>query len=147
MIFFEATAYDREEGSGRTNITWRSSLNGLLGTGATLVRAANTLTQGVHVITATVTDSGGMTNSASVTIEIARYRPLRLQALGFDEAGVFGLRLIGDEGSPYVLQGSTNLQSWLPVRTNTMSSVFQEVRDAASSNRVGNFFYRAALAP
>jgi hypothetical protein len=69
-IFLRAVGYDPEDGSGLTNITWTSSLDGLLGAGTVLESSADKLSQGVHIITAVVTDSGGASAVATITITI-----------------------------------------------------------------------------
>lgn len=64
-VDFSATAADREDGSLSGAIVWSSSLQGHLGTGAGLSRA---LDPGTHLITASVTDSGGNEASDLVTV-------------------------------------------------------------------------------
>lgn len=62
------TVSDRENGDLSSLIIWNSSIDGELGRGAS-IRASN-LTAGEHVITATATDSGGVTGVATRTIFI-----------------------------------------------------------------------------
>ena len=64
-ITFQATATDPEDGNIAPSLVWTSSRDGQIGTGAGFTR---TLTSGNHVITASVTDSGG--NSANATTSI-----------------------------------------------------------------------------
>ncbi len=59
-----ATATDLEQGNLGAGITWTSDRDGALGTGATISR---TLSLGMHRLTASVTDAGGLTGSATVT--------------------------------------------------------------------------------
>jgi hypothetical protein len=62
------SATDVEDGAlSGASLSWRSSVDGVLGTGA--MRTAN-LTQGVHVLTLTATDSMGATGTASVTVSV-----------------------------------------------------------------------------
>jgi len=57
-ILFTGEAFDLEDGNISGNIVWTSNLViGDIGTGATFI---TTLTDGIHTITATVTDSGGL---------------------------------------------------------------------------------------
>src|SRR5207237_3995456 len=56
-ITFGATATDAEDGAISTAVLWTSSLDGALGSGASIT--TRTLHSGTHTITATVTDSGG----------------------------------------------------------------------------------------
>lgn len=56
--------------------------------------------------------------------------------------GLVYLDLTGQTNQLYVVEASTNLQSWLPISTNVLSGGFARVLDSASaSNRVR--FYRA----
>src|SRR5204862_128357 len=64
-----ASATDREDGSLTAAITWTSSRDGVLGTGGSLT--LSTLTAGVHTLTASVSDSGGRTASASRSITVS----------------------------------------------------------------------------
>ena len=66
-VTLSASAADAEDGDLSTAIVWVSSRDGTLGTGATL---APTLTAGVHAVTASVTDSGGKSATANVTVTI-----------------------------------------------------------------------------
>jgi hypothetical protein len=66
-IALAATATDPEDGVISNNIIWTSDLDGNLGTGATL---STTLSVGVHILTASITDSGGSSASDSVTITV-----------------------------------------------------------------------------
>jgi uncharacterized repeat protein (TIGR01451 family) len=71
-IVFSANANDLEDGAlAGTNVVWRSDRDGLLGTSDLLLREVSTLSEGAHVITVTVTDSGGLTNAATVAINIS----------------------------------------------------------------------------
>ena len=67
-LILGATAYDPEDGRlGASSIRWSSSINGVLGTGGSLVVSTADLTAGTHELTATATDSSGASGSASVT--------------------------------------------------------------------------------
>lgn len=67
-ITFGGSASDVEEGSLSESITWSSSIDGEIGTGSSLT--LTNLSIGTHTITAEVTDSKGVTGSASVTITV-----------------------------------------------------------------------------
>ena len=51
-------------------MSWSSSLDGPLGTGARLVIVTGDLTAGTHTLTATATDSSDATATASVTVTV-----------------------------------------------------------------------------
>ncbi|MFQ5614272.1 MAG: Ig-like domain-containing protein, partial [Anaerolineae bacterium] len=66
-IIFSGSASDAEEGDLSANLVWTSDLIGQIGTGASI---SVPLPEGVHIITASVIDSGGLTASASVSVII-----------------------------------------------------------------------------
>jgi hypothetical protein len=70
QVVLQGTAYDLEDGTlDDAAFAWSSSIDGALGTGATLHTAE--LSTGSHVLTLQVTDSDGMSGQAQRTIEIA----------------------------------------------------------------------------
>ncbi len=68
-VTFTGSASDAQDGSLTASLAWTSSVQGALGTGGSVTRSD--LVVGTHVITATATDSGGLSSSSSVTIVIA----------------------------------------------------------------------------
>ncbi|MFC3678614.1 hypothetical protein [Bacterioplanoides pacificum] len=62
-----ASAQDHEDGELSANITWSSSRDGSLGSGETV---SATLSAGTHTITASVTDSTGITPVYEATITV-----------------------------------------------------------------------------
>ena len=61
------TASDPEDGDLTANLTWTSSLDGLIGSGGSI---SVVLSVGNHSITAKVTDSGGLTRSDSINVSV-----------------------------------------------------------------------------
>ena len=66
-ITFAGSATDTQDGNLTGSLQWTSSLSGALGTGGSLTRS---LSAGTHVITASVSDSGGLPASRQVTIVV-----------------------------------------------------------------------------
>lgn len=62
----EGTALDLEDGDISADIEWSSDIDGAIGTGATISDWAPSI--GTHEVTATITDSGGLSRSTSITI-------------------------------------------------------------------------------
>lgn len=65
---FTGSASDPEDGTISSRISWRSSLDGQLGSGASV---SAILSSGTHTITASVTDNGGATTTAQRTVTVA----------------------------------------------------------------------------
>ena len=70
MISFEATASDTEDGDLTTDLVWTSDIDGPIGTGGSF--SMSTLSEGAHLITASVTDSGGLSGESSVSMTVER---------------------------------------------------------------------------
>ena len=68
-ILFEGTASDTEDDDATltADLAWTSDIDGAIGTGSSF---STTLSDGNHTITASVTDSGGKTGSASIGITV-----------------------------------------------------------------------------
>jgi hypothetical protein len=72
-VTFSGTANDAEDGNISASLTWTSSINGIIGSGASF--STSTLSVGTHTITASVTDSGGAPGSASITLTVTGTGP------------------------------------------------------------------------
>ena len=66
-LTFSGSASDTQDGNVTASLRWTSNLAGQIGTGASFSR---TLSAGTHVITAAVSDSGGMSSSKQVTVTV-----------------------------------------------------------------------------
>jgi len=66
-VTLSATATDVEDGVLSAGITWTSNLDGLIGTGA---QVSKVLSVGVHVITASITDSAGAINAQTSSVTV-----------------------------------------------------------------------------
>ncbi len=65
---FSGSASDTEDGNLTSSLKWTSNLSGQIGTGGSFSRA---LSAGVHIITASVTDRGGLVSSQQVTVSVS----------------------------------------------------------------------------
>ncbi|MDP6420550.1 MAG: S8 family serine peptidase [SAR202 cluster bacterium] len=72
-ISFVGTASDNEDGDVTESLTWESSLDGAIGVDGGPFDAV--LSDGDHTVTASVTDSGGKTGSASIGITVGTVSP------------------------------------------------------------------------
>ncbi len=71
---FSGTASDAEDGDLTAGLSWTSSIDGFIGSGGSFSRSD--LSVGQHTLTASVTDSGGLTGSADVDITIDDVAPV-----------------------------------------------------------------------
>ncbi|MEE9426039.1 MAG: putative Ig domain-containing protein [Methylococcales bacterium] len=67
-ITFNGSASDVEDGNVSASLSWTSNLDGAIGSGASF--SITTLSEGAHTITATATDSDGLTSSDTITINV-----------------------------------------------------------------------------
>jgi VCBS repeat-containing protein len=72
-ILFQVSANDVEDGSLTGSVTWTSSIDGNIGSGAST--NVNDLSVGTHTITAAVTDSNGANGSDSISVTINNSAP------------------------------------------------------------------------
>ncbi|MHB9033461.1 MAG: S8 family peptidase [Anaerolineae bacterium] len=66
-ISFSGTATDNEDGDLSSSLVWTSSLDGQIGTDGSF---SAVLSSGTHTIIASVTDAGGLSDEASITIVV-----------------------------------------------------------------------------
>ncbi|MEW5938585.1 MAG: S8 family serine peptidase [Chloroflexota bacterium] len=100
-VTFNGTATDTVDGDLSASIQWQSSINGPLGTGASV--STSTLSLGTHIITARVTDSGGLTSTKTIRIYITNpggYVPPDLTILSPADGSTFA------QGTPVGILGS-----------------------------------------
>ncbi len=72
-ITFAGSAVDPEDGPlTGSSLTWKSSLDGTIGSGETISVAAADLSSGSHLITLAATDSDGVTGSASINVLVVQ---------------------------------------------------------------------------
>ena len=69
LIHFEGTATDAEDGDLTASLDWNSSIDGAIGTGGMFDAV---LSDGVHTITASATDSDSNTGSDQITITVGQ---------------------------------------------------------------------------
>ena len=67
-IQFSGTASDAQDGNLAASLVWTSNLCGQIGTTGSFTTSS--LSVGTHTITASVTDSGGLTADESITITV-----------------------------------------------------------------------------
>ena len=110
-VLFEGTASDLEDGDLTGILVWKSSLQGQIDVGGSF---SYILEDGNHIITATVTDSGDQTGSASISITVGDQptEPTKVSVSRFTYATTGGrngdkhlsvsVALVDDFGDPVV---------------------------------------------
>jgi hypothetical protein len=102
QVVLQGTAYDLEDETlGDPAYVWSSSIDGVLGTGATLNTAE--LTAGTHVITLTATDSDGMAGQAQRNIVVGDENSVEVRNLEFSPNGIYVVSPFGGPTVPYTL--------------------------------------------
>jgi hypothetical protein len=99
-ITFRASAWDDEDQNITNSIQWTSSQQGLLGTGGIVTTQ---LAEGLHSISVTVADSGGLTDKQSVMISVDDENPPANNPPSVDIAAPSGNTFTEDE--PVLLTG------------------------------------------
>ena len=128
-IVLEADAYDLDDGSlDGTNVLWRSSLDGSLGSGDTLPLETLNLHEGIHLVTATAVDNSGLTNSTSIYITVLRLAPpqLSIQLTNSTQIAVSwptGYTNYLLESTPSLLPSNWTTVTNVPVGTNLLQTV------------------------
>ncbi|MEM8996105.1 MAG: DNRLRE domain-containing protein [Acidobacteriota bacterium] len=67
-VSFSGSAGDAEDGDLSSGLAWTSSIDGAIGSGASF--QTSTLSVGAHTITASATDSGGLTGQDSIALTV-----------------------------------------------------------------------------
>jgi len=102
-IAFAGAASDTEDGNLTANLAWTSSIDGNIGSGGSFF---TTLSDGVHTVTASVTDSAGATGSDSISITVGDPPPeatLHVAGIEMD----LGLKSAGPNTSVWGIAGVT----------------------------------------
>jgi hypothetical protein len=83
-VTFIASATDKQDGDLSSRITWRSSLDGAIGAGSSI---NVTLSAGTQTVYATVTDSGGLSTTAQVTVTITTTQTTNSSGINLSASG------------------------------------------------------------
>jgi hypothetical protein len=128
-----ATASDPEDGILSGAVTWASSLTGALGAGAGIVPV---LAPGLHTITASVVDSGGLGGSDSVQVDVLPAGTVHLTATIYKVKGRIRVDLswFGADGSTVTI-----LRDGVPLTTTANDGAHT---DETGQKGKANFTYQ-----
>jgi hypothetical protein len=128
-VTFVATASDPEDGNLTASIVWRSNLDGNLGTGGSV--ATSSLRAGVHLITASATDTHAGVGADTIRVTIALYT--MPPTLNVPYGGTASLPITLSQSAP--TGGITlNVVSSAPTITNPVSPTVFIPAGALSAN-------------
>ena len=142
-------AADTEDGDLTGSIAWSSDLDGSLGTGGSVLQVS--LSNGTHLITASVTDSGSATTNASVTVTVGAPPPppppppgsVTVDTITYDGTG-------GKNNDVHLLVGvalsSPIVEAAVSVTLYRNESVFGSATGLTDSSGVAHFKARKAPA-
>jgi PKD repeat protein len=120
IISFDGTASDNEDGDLTGDLVWTSDLQGSI---ASLSSFTTKLNDGIHTITAEVTDSGGISASDSITITVS----------GDSEEGITlsvnAYKIKGDKYADLTWSGATS----------TNLDVYRDDRQIATTDNDGDY--------
>ncbi|MCC5843995.1 MAG: DNRLRE domain-containing protein [Verrucomicrobia bacterium] len=105
-VIFEGTALDPEDGDLTAAAVWTSSLDGPLGSGGAL--SLDTLSVGEHLITLSVTDSGGLSDMEQISLTVEAAPPVPAVPPGYVSVLDFGADPSGQTDSTAALQDTIN---------------------------------------
>ena len=86
MVPFAGSASDAEDGDLGGILQWTSSIDGAIGSGANF--STSSLRVGAHTITASVTDSDGLTGTDVIALTVIAEESFTLSAVGYKLKGV-----------------------------------------------------------
>ena len=106
IIHFRASASDTEDGELSNTMSWRSNVDGPIGTGGSV--NISSLSLGEHTITVSVADSESLTATTDVTIEVIAATPVALLDQGGDigSVAVAGSSSYHGASDTYTVSGS-----------------------------------------
>jgi hypothetical protein len=138
------SATDTEDKPLTSQLSWTSNLSGPLGTGTGLNVI---LEDGLHEITASITDSGGRTGSASVSVQIGPVPPTPTPVTFFaEDASLLSGSPSTNYGSAQTVETDNNKPSHFLLRFDVQGITGKTVNDVRivltcvnSSNKGGDF--------
>jgi len=104
---------------------------------------ASNLNAGTYTLTAVATAAGISATSAPVNVSVINPAPVNLSAATIT-GGQISFSFSANPGLTYVVQGSSNLVTWLPLSTNTAAA---SAVPFASPTTNATLFYRIGLLP
>jgi len=121
-VILEGEGYDLQDGelTGQS-LEWSSSIDGVLGQGESLAINAQDLSEGMHIITLTVTNNNQQIGTASITIHINRFfsnlmiTPTELNFISYENTShIVSVYHLGNHSLNW---SATADQNWIELQT------------------------------
>jgi len=126
-VSFNGSATDTPDGVLSGSLVWTSSIDGFLGNGGGFNKV---LSSGTHTVTASVTDSGGLSGSASVTFTVQSAPPPPTPQLGV---------VVATDKSVYVTKNTARILVTVTDGVNVVSGAAVTVQVTNAKGNVKNF--------
>ncbi len=141
-VTFTGTASDVQQGNMSASLSWTSNINGAIGSGASF--STSSLSVGAHTITASVTDAGSLTGSASITLNVVVAPPAAPSNLVVTKLSSGVARLTWNDNSSnetgFTIERQAKIRGgWGSTTTFTVGANVTTFNNSAGS---GNFRYR-----
>jgi hypothetical protein len=125
-ITFTGSASDAEDGDLTASLAWTSDLDGSIGSGGSF--SSSSLSVGTHTITASATDSGGLSGEDQISITVIANTPPGAATLISPEG------VIGDNTTPtytwFEVETSTWYRLWVDGSSGTVINQWYQATDA-----------------
>jgi hypothetical protein len=149
VIAFSGTGTDPEDGAlGGASLVWTSSIDGTVGTGASLSKS--TLSAGTHAITLTATDSKGAASTATLSITVTVPPPATPTGTVVSATG-WGCLTIAPSASAYTWLKScaapTAKQVWTTPATGVVGMITSAGGGCLAAAGAGNPGYVVGASP
>jgi hypothetical protein len=103
------------------------------------------LLPGDHSLSAVATDDGGLSTTNTITVHVTAPFSISATSLNFSPPAHFRFTYGAIIGRSYMVLRSTDLVTWIPIATNSATSISVPFED---TNAVGSSaFYRVQLLP
>lgn len=145
-ISFSGSASDAEDGNIGGSLVWTSSLDGQIGTGSSF--STSGLSVGNHTITASVSDSGGLSDSdvVSITVESNASPPSAPSSIGAadnnDGSATISWNDNANDENGYTVQREKQKRNGTWRSLTTVATTGADVTQVTDSSGTGTFRYR-----